>query len=272
MPEGPEIARAAAEISAAITAKQVRLIEFAFPQLQPYSTEITGSKVLDVGARGKAMLIHFSCAKTLYSHNQLYGQWAVLAPEEPVNPKLQIRVAIHTESAVAVLYSASAIEVWRSAQIHTHPYIAKLGVELLAANTTIADVRNMIEAPLFQNRRLSQLLLDQGFLAGLGNYLRSDILFVARINPHAKLNELNSTQRQALATAALHLSQQSYATGGITNDLALANVMRKNGATFGRYRHWVFDRAGAACHACATTIVREVVSGRAIFYCPQCQK
>jgi endonuclease VIII len=272
MPEGPEIARSAAEISAAITAHDVRLIEFAFPHLQPHCTEIMGSKVLSVSARGKAMLIQFSCAKTLYSHNQLYGQWAVLAPKEPANPKLQIRVAIHTASAVAVLYSASSIEVWPSAEVHKHPYIAKLGVELLAANTTIADVRRVIEAPLFQKRRLSQLLLDQAFLAGLGNYLRSDILFVARINPGAKLCELNTTQRQALATAALHLCQQSYATGGITNDLTIAKIMRNNGAGFGSYRHWVFDRAGATCHVCATTIVREDISGRAVFYCPQCQK
>jgi endonuclease VIII len=272
MPEGPEIARSAAEISAAIATQDVRLIEFAFPHLQPYCAEITGSKVLNVGARGKAMLIQFSCAKTLYSHNQLYGQWAILAPEEPANPKLQIRVAVHTASAVAVLYSASSIEVWPSAQIHKHPYIAKLGVELLATNTTVADVRRVIEAPLFQKRRLTQLLLDQTFLAGLGNYLRSDILFVARINPCAKLYELNATQRQALATAALHLSQQSYTTRGITNDLAIAKNMRDRGASFGSYRHWVFDRAGATCHVCTTTIVREDISGRAVFYCPQCQK
>ncbi len=272
MPEGPEIARSAAQIATAVCGQRVRLIEFAFPNLQPFCRAINDSLVLNVRARGKAMLIQFSSALTLYSHNQLYGQWAILAPQQPVNPRLQTRVAIHTDQAVAVLYSASDIEVWPTAQIHQQPYIAKLGLELLAPSTQLADVRRVVATPAFQNRRVTQLLLHQGFLAGLGNYLRSDILFIARISPSAKLGALSAGQRDALAVAALTITQQSYATGGITNDLALAETMRDNGAPFAQYRHWVFDRAGAPCHGCGTTIVRITVSGRAVFYCPNCQK
>lgn len=272
MPEGPEIARSAAEIAAAIATKRVLLIEFAYPSLTPFCAQINHSTVSGVGFRGKAMLVHFSCALTMYSHNQLYGQWAILQPQEPANPRLQTRVAIHTASAVAVLYSASDIEVWPSADIHKQRYIAKLGLELLATSTTTADVRRVVAAPQFQNRRVTQLLLDQGFLAGLGNYLRSDIMFVARINPAAKLADLTAVQRETLAVAALEITQQSYATGGITNDLAIAETMRKRGAAFGAYRHWVFDRAGLPCHVCASAVVREDISGRAVFYCPSCQR
>jgi endonuclease VIII len=272
MPEGPEIARAAAEIAGAICQQRVLLIEFAFASLKPFCAQINDSTVRDVRFAGKAMLVEFSCALTMYSHNQLYGQWAILQPQEPANPRLQTRVAIHTAKAVAVLYSASDIEVWPSANIHQQPYIAKLGLELLATATTIADVRRAIAAPQFQNRRVTQLLLDQGFLAGLGNYLRSDIMFVARINPAAKLAELTAEQRDALAVAALTITQQSFTTGGVTNDLVIAETMRKRGATFGAYRHWVFDRAGEPCLVCASTIVREDISGRAVFYCPTCQR
>lgn len=272
MPEGPEIARAAAEIATAVTQQRVLLIEFAFASLKPYCAQINGSIVRHVGFRGKAVLIEFSSGLTMYSHNQLYGQWAILQPQEPVNPRLQTRVAIHTAKAVAVLYSASDIDVRPSAEMHQQPYIAKLGLELLAGATTIVDVRRVIAAPQFQNRRVTHLMLDQGFLAGLGNYLRSDIMFVARINPAAKLADLNAVQREALSVAALKIIQQSYATGGITNDLSIAETMRKHGAPFSAYRHWVFDRAGLPCHLCASTIAREDLSGRAVFYCPSCQR
>ncbi len=271
MPEGPEIARSAAEITRALGAQQVLLIEFAFTQLQPFCTQINGSTVRQAAFRGKAMLVEFSCALTMYSHNQLYGQWAILQPNDAVNPKLQTRVAIHTKNAVAVLYSASDIAIWPTAKVSQHPYIAKLGLELLAPATTLADVRRVFAFPQFQNRRVTQLLLNQSFLAGLGNYLRSDILFAARVNPAAKLAELNALQRDALAVAALTMTRQSYATGGITNDLKIAHAMRALGAPFSAYRHWVFDRAGQPCHVCASAIAREDVGGRAVFYCPSCQ-
>ena len=114
-------------------------------------------------------------------------------------------------------------------------------------------------------------LLDQGFLAGVGNYLRSEILFAARIEPNARIGELTPAGRQALARAALNLTRQSYRTGGITNDVAIAKRMQAAGAAFGRYRHWVFDRAGEPCHRCGTLIRRDDVGGRGLYWCMRCQ-
>ena len=271
MPEGPEIKREADTLSAAIAGRQALLVEFAFPHLQADGFSLCGKHVLTVNARGKAMLISFAGGKTIYSHNQLYGKWAVLRRGKTPHPTKQIRLAIHTESAVAVLYSASSIEVIQSSDVGAHPYVQKLGVELLDPSTTHEMVLAQISAPQFSRRSLAALLLDQGFLAGVGNYLRSEILFVARIPPIVRIADLSQHQRATLASAALDLTRQSYQTRGVTNDPGFAQRLKKQGWRFGRYRHWVFGRDGEQCHICTTTIQRQDIGGRGLYWCLRCQ-
>lgn len=271
MPEGPEIKRSADELAAALNGKRARLVEFAFPHLLTHATSMRNEIVTAIEPRGKAMLTHFSHGATIYSHNQLYGQWRVLKRDQAPRPGLQIRMAIHTDDAVAVLYSASDISVWPSVRINEHPYIAKLGVELLAATTELSDVVVQINDPRFARKGLAALLLDQGFLAGIGNYLRSEILFVARIHPAARIADLNAAARLRLAEAALDLTRQSYRTRGITNDMVIARRLKSEGVSFGQYRHWVFNRADEKCHVCANVINRIDVSGRGLYWCERCQ-
>ena len=170
-----------------------------------------------------------------------------------------------------MLYSASEIAVVKTEDVGDHPYIARLGVELLDPLVTLDDVLAQINQPRFARRSLAALLLDQGFLAGIGNYLRSEILFVARLPPAVRIADLDTAYRKALAQAALALTRRSYRTRGITNDPAIARRLKSRGETFGRYRHWVFDRAGYACHACGQPIRRIEISGRGLYLCDHCQ-
>ncbi len=271
MPEGPEIRRAAELLDRRLRGHTAQLVEFAFPHLQAAAKKLQGQRILGVEPRGKAMLTHFANRHSIYSHNQLYGEWALLKPGEAPRAGLQLRLAIHTGESVAVLYSASSIEIWETAALPGHPYIAKLGIELLAADSTVGQVLKQIEQPRFANKSLAALLLDQGFLAGIGNYLRSEILFVARIAPTLRIADLDAAQRRTLAHAAFDLTWQSLRTHGITNDLAIAKRLKAEGLTFARYRHWVFDRDGENCHVCATSIERFDLAGRGLYWCPRCQ-
>ncbi|MBL8384107.1 MAG: endonuclease VIII [Burkholderiales bacterium] len=273
MPEGPEIRRAADRLSRALAGRRALAVRFAadaFPHLRRYQRVLDGATITAVVARSKAMLTHFANGWTIYSHNQLYGEWA-LHRGAPPPTHLQERLVIRTASRSAVLYSASAIEVLRTDAVARHPYIARLGVELLDPAVGLEAVRAQIGAPRFARRRLDALLLDQGFLAGIGNYLRSDILFAAGLHPQARPADLSDAQRLALARAALRLTRQSYRTGGVTNDPAVARRLKAAGWDFARYRHRVFERAGAPCHVCGTPIRRLDSGGRGLFLCERCQ-
>jgi len=270
VPEGPEIRREAEAIAAAIAGQCIERVEFAQPQLRPWQRILTGQHLLATTSRGKAMLNQFANGFTLYSHNQLYGQWAVHRAGDRQLPNLQVRVALHARDAVAVLYSASEIAVWRTDDLSHHPYLMKLGVELLDPAITAADVVEQINQPRFARRPLGALLLDQGFLAGVGNYLRSDILHAARLTANIRIADLTPKQKQALAHWALALTRQSLQTAGVTNDLLLASRLEKAGADFETRHFRVFARDGLPCHDCGSTIRREEVTGRGWFYCPVC--
>ena len=273
MPEGPEIRRAADRLRRVLEGAKAHTVRFAadaFPHLQRHHRALSGRCITTVESRGKALLTRFDNGWTIYSHNQLYGEWAVFRGEPPVS-HLQTRLTIRTATHAAVLYSASDIAVLRDADVANHPYIARLGVELLDPRTTVADVLAQVEAPRFARRSLAGLLLDQGFLAGIGNYLRSDILFVARLHPALRPIDLGAPGCRALARAALHLTRQSYRTRGITNDLALARRLKATGWSYDRYRHRVFERAGEPCHVCERPIRRIDLGGRGLFLCDHCQ-
>jgi endonuclease-8 len=271
MPEGPEIRRAADQVARAITGRRAEAVRFGLRTLKRHERTLSGRRVEAVESRGKALLIHFDGGRSLYTHNQLYGRWYVVKPGKPPKTGRDLRLAVETRERWALLYSASAIELWRRDELATHPYLARLGVELLDPKVNRAAVLSQVQAPRFARRSLGALLLDQGFLAGIGNYLRSEILYVAGLRADQKLADLGLADRQRLADAALALTRQSYRTKGITNDLGRAAALKEKRLPFGRYRHHVFDREGEPCWTCGTTVGRLNVAGRSVFQCPRCQ-
>ncbi len=271
MPEGPEIQLAADEVAAAIAGRPTTAVSFAFDVLKQYETRLSGVVVTAVQARGKAMVTRFANGWNIYSHNQLYGKWVVRDAYDFPDTNRQLRLAIHNEAKSALLYSASDIAVLQDHELESHPFLAKLGPDLLDTAVTISLVSERLEADRFRRRRLTSLLLDQGFLAGLGNYLRSEVLFVARVHPSLRPMDCTTEQIAALAEAAVSLTRQSYQTRGITNDLQLAEKLKAAGHSYGDYRFWVFDRDGRSCYNCGTPIIKDTIGGRRLYYCPTCQ-
>jgi endonuclease VIII len=271
MPEGPEIRRATDAIAKVLQGKLVRKLAFGQPHLGPWQKRLTNVFVLGVEPRGKAVLTHFANDKTIYSHNQLYGEWAIFEKNAEPSTHKQRRIIIDTDEHRIVLYSASDIEVLDSAQVSKHPYIGKLGVELLDPSIGLAKVVACLNEPRWQKKLLAQILLDQAFLAGVGNYLRSEILFVAKLYPWVRLVDLDVAQRRCLAKAAITVTRQAYRHAGITNNVASAKLLKAEGVPFSSYRHFVFDRAGQSCWVCGAEVVRDDVAGRQLHWCSTCQ-
>ena len=271
MPEGPEIKRAADKIAAAIVDRPLREVWFAFEHLKPYAAGLTQQRIVAVETHGKAMLIRFDNGLTIYTHNQLYGIWLVRPVYDFPQTTRQLRLAIHSDRKSALLYSASDIEILDADTVLAHPFLQRIGPDILDPSLTVETVKNRLLDDRFRRRNLLILLLDQRFLAGVGNYLRSEILFVAKIPPTYRPNNCSSEQLQQLAQAAIGIPKQSYQTGGITNDLAIVKELKTEGAKRWQYRHWVFGREGQACYRCQTKILKDIANGRRYYYCPFCQ-
>jgi endonuclease VIII len=271
MPEGPEIRRAADQIAEALLDRRVTELFFAFEHLKPYEAEFVGHSVTAVRTRGKAMVICFTNQLYIYSHNQLYGRWYVRKHHSYPVTKRQLRLAIHNAKKSALLYSASDIEVLQESELTTHPFLKRIELDVLDEAVTPEQIAKRFRDKRFYRRQLPILLLDQHFLGGLGNYLRSEILFVARVYPALRPVDCSDAKINALAHAALSVTQQSYQTKGITNNLELAMQLKAQGYTRSYYRHFVFNREKKPCWVCGTAIEKEILAGRRLYYCPHCQ-
>ncbi len=271
MPEGPEIKRAADRIAAAVVPYPVDEIWFAFEHLKPYEPILKNQRVIALEPRGKALLTRFENGLNIYSHNQLYGKWVVRKAYSYPQTNRQLRLAIHNRRKSALLYSASDIEVIEDSMLEHHPFLQRIGPDVLSDWITPEVVRQRLHDPAFQRRRFVSLLLDQHFLAGLGNYLRSEIAFVAKVHPHRRPLDCSPEQIDALAEAAISVPVQSYQTGGVTNSMELVAQLKHKGYRWAQYRHWVFNRENEPCFVCGTPVLKVMASGRRYYYCPHCQ-
>lgn len=275
MPEGPEIRREARAIARALAGQPLVLLDYRVPALARAASRLRGARVAGATSRGKALLVAFDAGLVQISHNQLYGKWRVIPagtlPGFEAAHRRSIRVVIATADRAAILLAATTIELVEACEVESHPLVARLGPDVLDRATTVARVRARYLSRDFARRTVAALLLDQRFLAGPGNYLRSEILHVARIHPASRPDDLDADRLERLARATLAVPRRSLATGGVTTDRALARQLAARGVPFEERRFHVYGREGERCRTCGARIRRQD-AGRAIFLCPRCQR
>jgi endonuclease-8 len=271
MPEGPEIRRAADRIARAVEGRVAEEVFFGLPRLTEYADELTGRRVEGIETRGKAMLTHFDCGLSVYSHNQLYGRWYVVRAGTTPRTNRQLRFAIHTADRSALLYSASEIAVLETPRVGEHPFLAKLGPDVSMGQVDVKELRARLRDRRFRGRQLASLYLDQGFLAGLGNYLRAEILFAARVGPHRRPKDLDARAIRRLADKTIEVCGLAYRQKGVTLPTAKAERLQREGVPRRARKHWVYARGGRPCLKCRSRIERRDLGGRHIYLCPTCQ-
>ena len=271
MPEGPEIRLAADKVARVLVDRRVETVRFGLPRLNRFEKRLSGNTVTAVDTRGKAMLTRFDNGLTIYSHNQLYGRWyTVRRPRMPKTSR-QLRIELCTETHKALLYSASEIDVLDEDQLLTHPFLCRVGPDILDRTLTTAHIVERLCAPAFCNRSLGSLYLDQRFLAGNGNYLRSEILWAAGLDPKRKPARLAAAELERLAVETLKMARRSYRTRGVTVAPGIARKLKADGLTYQAFRFYAFGREGLPCHRCGSPIERHTMGSRNLFMCPTCQ-
>jgi len=271
VPEGPEIRRAADRLARVLVGQQTTRVWFAFEHLAPFAEGLTGQAVEAVEPRGKALLTRFAGGWNIYSHNQLYGRWYVMTAGRTPRTNRSLRLAIETDSHAALLYSASEIEVLRDDDLGEHPFLSRIGPDVLDPGVEVVDVEQRLRDPRFHRRSVGALLLDQTFASGLGNYLRSEILFVARVDPSVRPKDLHPHKIEDLARATVEISRRAYRHNGVTNDPDDARRRKAEGEPRREYRHFVFARDGKPCRVCGEAVERLEVGARRLYRCPACQ-
>jgi endonuclease VIII len=268
MPEGPEIRRAADRLADAVVGQKIVSAFFAFPALAKFQKSLVGRRIEAIAPHGKALLTRFDNGHTLYSHNQLYGVWRVARPGERPDGARSLRVALETADRAILLYSASDVQMWLTDDLATHPFLAKLGPDVLDPALRVGTVVKQLRRTAFAGKTLTALLLDQSFLAGMGNYLRSEVLFEAAIAPQRRPRELDDDETRRLAQALIDVPTRSYRTQAAAIAAGAEDFLTDTPIGFA---FMVFDREGERCLRCGKKIVREELGGRRLYWCKGCQ-
>lgn len=307
MPEGPEVRRAADALHAALAGGVITHFsartKAAKAWLAAHPTAFAGATVERVWSHGKHLVGTVAPAADaadptplfFASHFMMWGRWHVLPPDDPAvaAPDRRERARILTADAAALLYSAPVFEVGRGDPYAHIERLAGLGPDVIPYNgafDTDAFHQRLLAEPHL-DRTVGAVLLDQTVLAGIGNYLRAEILYVCRMDPWRTVHDLTSDDLACLDRAIATVCQRAYEKNGQTvEDTVRARLADEPEMTYAaptdwNTRHYVFRRTNLPCLVCGEAVrqKRQVTAQwetdngdaaekeRIIYFCPSCQ-
>ncbi len=264
MPELPEVETISRKLKPDLTGRTILSADLrwprtlAFPSPRKFKTLIQGQKILDVGRRAKFIMVQLTDFHLLI-HLRMSGDLSIRS--STIRPETHDRLVIKLSGERSLVFNDTRKfgRVWLTA--YPEDVLGRLGPEPLEAEFT----PEWLHAALHhKHRQLKPLLLDQTFLAGLGNIYTDEALHMARLHPLTVSNSVTADQAQAL-----HQAIYSVLNEGI----------RRNGASFdwvyrgGEFQNYfrVYARADEECPVCGTRIERILVGQRSTHYCPRCQ-
>jgi endonuclease-8 len=265
MPEGDTIFRTATVLRRALQGGVVRrAMAQPGPGLArvPDLSVLVGSSVDAVQSRGKHLLINFSGGRWLRTHMRMKGSWHRYRPGEPWRlPARRAVCVLETETAVAVCFDAPVVELLSEAELARHDTLLALGPDLLDPQPDLEEaVRRLRER---SSVPIGEALLDQRAAAGIGNAIKSEALFMERLDPWAPVNAITDDELLAVLRRAANL--------------LAANTRGGRRVTTGRRSPgeslWVYGRAGRPCRRCGTLIEvrRQGEQARTTYWCSRCQ-
>ena len=180
----------------------------------------------------------------------------------------QVRLRLLTDTTCADLRGPTACELLTPDEVAA--VIAKLGPDPLVDDVQEGEER-FVSVVRRKPTPIALLLMDPSVVSGIGNVYRAELLFRARLNPHAPGRDVPEEVVRELWRDWVRLLAIGVETGQMmTMDGLDPDAYRKAMANRDD-RHWVYHRAGLPCRVCGTAIVVEELATRKLYWCPKCQ-
>jgi endonuclease-8 len=266
MPEGDTIFRTARALDRALAGRTITRTDSVLPALAraPGLRTLEGRTIERVAARGKHLLIFFSGDFVLRSHLRMHGSWHLYRRGDRwKRPRSAMRVLLQTADVEAVAFDTPDAQLIRTRDLERLTPLATLGPDLLSDDFDAEDAsRRLRSVPV---RDVASALLDQKSVAGIGNVLKSEILFVCGVNPTGRIGDLPDATIARLIDEARRLLRISVALGGAGR--------RTTGRMQPDARLWVYGRAGKPCRRCGSPVQshKQGPDARSTYWCPTCQ-
>jgi formamidopyrimidine-DNA glycosylase len=264
MPELPEVETFARTLKPVLVGKTILSADLrwnrtlATPSPKKFRELIQGQMILDVGRRAKFLHIQLQ-DYSLLIHLRMSGD--LLLRDSTIRPVKHDRLIIKLSDNQSLVFNDTRKfgRVWLTA--NPTEVLGRLGPEPFSRAFTSQWLYGALQG---RRRQLKPLLLDQTFIAGLGNIYTDEALHLSKLHPGAASDSVTTQQAQALREAIRKVLKEGIRRNGASIDWVYRG---------GQYQNYfrVYAREGQPCPVCGTPIQRLVVGQRSTHICPQCQ-
>jgi len=268
MPELPEVETIKSELYPHIIGRrftEVTVLDAKLvrqPSAEEFRQKLTGQKINNLERRGKYLIFQLSSGEVLIIHLKMSG--ALLLNSEQADRHARVIFNLDNGSQVIFTDRRRLGALWLVE--NEQSIIGKLGPEPLTpefTTKTLAERLQKHKAPI------KAVLLDQAFIAGIGNMYADETLFSARIHPLRKANSLSPQEIKNLHKAIVDVLRSAIDRKGASVD----TYKLPDGQLGTAHSNFsVAHRGGKPCPTCGTPIQRLAIRNRGSYFCPNCQK
>lgn len=228
------------------------------PSQKEFQSRIIGQQVAAINRRGKYLVFSLS-DDYLIIHLRMSGDILVAGQQETLDPHARMVIDFEPDLRMTFQDPRKFGRIWLVADKDS--VLGKLGPEPLDETFTASDFYDRLQR---HRRQIKPLILDQTFLAGMGNIYTDEALHQAQIHPLTKSDEISFAQAQNLLFSIQQVLRQAIDRHGTSIDWIY------RGGDYQRLLR-VYGRAGSACPVCASPVERIRVGQRGTHFCPICQ-
>ncbi len=243
--------------------------------LEAHDGLVNGKQIERVYAMGKNLIWDLEDQIYFHIHLLMFGKIRTYSLRHRIEYDRSTRGLIVSTARQALLTNVQVFNIGQGDPLEELPSLRDIGPDICAVPFDRALFLQRLHRPDNLEQEIAPVLLDQTVAAGLGNYLKSDMLFECRINPWTKVGELTAHQEECLADTIPLVAQRALLHGGQTvTDEVMAHIEAQAQKATWRQRHWVFRHTNQPCKVCGTPIRQKRQgpgSGRITFFCPNCQ-
>ncbi len=244
--------------------------------LKSFASILKGKTILEINRRGKNILIQLSENITLWVHLKMTGHFHHLPSSEPIGK--HDLVVFDFDSTLESSGDSNEVrhlrfnDYRRFGRLRLYPddeLWQQPGLKLLGPEPLEINAEDFVRLCNRRPRTLKLALLDQHFLAGIGNIYADETLFAARLHPRRVTTSISTRKLRELHGHIQRLLRLAISKMGTSVD-SYSGVNGEPGS-FQTYLK-VYGREGEACVRCSGRIVREKIGSRSAHYCPRCQR
>ncbi len=278
MPELPEVETIRRGLEREVVGKRIKSVEVTglrsvrrHKTKKDFSSRLEGAKVKSAKRRGKYLVLPLDTGEVLVAHLRMSGPLRRAVPKDPLEKHTHVVITFTQGGQLRFVDPRTFGEMFVTtpdALTSEIPELAELGFDPVDEPLSVTEfARRLLGRP---DMKLKALLVEQSFMAGVGNIYSDEILWAAGLRWARTPRELSNMEIRRLFRAIVEVLHDAVKHRGSTlSDQQYVDLAGRPGEY--QTLHEVYDRAGQACRRCRATLTKAKFAGRSTFFCPSCQ-